>query len=143
MKALFERLAKIVIEQVDVGVEREAGRVMAPSQRCTCTTLRPSANSREATVCRKVWKPAHETPALSHAGARTLVATGLLLAELEPATRYLEVGVALGDRAAIRGPERTANLKRCGRVRIGRLQLDVAPRRLHGGRHRLCGSARL
>ena len=34
-----------------------------PSQRCTCTTFLPSANSRDATVWRNVWKPAHSTPA--------------------------------------------------------------------------------
>lgn len=54
--------------------------------------------------------------------------TGLLLAELEPATRNLEVGIALRDRAAVLGPERTAYLKRRGRVRVGRLQLDVSAR---------------
>src|ERR1700727_255844 len=58
----------------------------------------------------------------------------LLLAELEPAACDLEVGIALGDRAVVLGPERPAYLKRRGRVRGGRLQLDISPRWLHGSR---------
>ncbi|HEY8303091.1 MAG TPA: hypothetical protein VIG42_00745 [Solirubrobacteraceae bacterium] len=58
--------------------------------------------------------------------------TGLLLAELEPAARDLEVGIALRDHAAILGPKRPAYLKRRGRVRVGRLQLDISPRCLDG-----------
>lgn len=59
---------------------------------------------------------------------------GLLLAELESAVGDLEIGIALRDRAAVLGPERPAYLKRCGRVRVGRLQLDVSARRLHDSR---------
>jgi hypothetical protein len=62
--------------------------------------------------------------------------TGLLLAELEPAARNLEVGIALRDRAAVLGPERPAYLKRRGRVRVDRLQLNVSARCLHNGRSR-------
>jgi len=60
----------------------------------------------------------------------------LLLAELEPAVRNVEVGVALHDSAMVLGSERPAYLKRRGRARVGRLQLDVSPRWLHDGRSR-------
>jgi hypothetical protein len=42
-----------------------------PRKRDTCTTLRPSAIRREATVCLNVWKPAHEQSASSQAGRST------------------------------------------------------------------------
>jgi hypothetical protein len=60
----------------------------------------------------------------------------LLLAELEPAAGNIKVGIALRDRTAILGPECPAYLKRCRRVRVGRLQLDVSPWCLHGSRSR-------
>src|SRR5215469_3923157 len=53
---------------------------------------------------------------------------GLLLAELEPAACDLEVGIALRDRAVVLSPELPTYLKRCGRVRVGRLQLNVSAR---------------
>jgi hypothetical protein len=59
---------------------------------------------------------------------------GLLLAELEPAVDNLKVGVALRDRAVVLSAERPADLKRRGRVRVDRLELNVSPRCLHDGR---------
>ncbi len=43
----------------------------APSHSCTCFTLRPASKSREAQVCRKLWKVAQASPTLSRVGLRT------------------------------------------------------------------------
>jgi len=47
-------LPEVALEEVDVGVERERGGVVAEPP-LHLETFRPRAKRREATVCRKVW----------------------------------------------------------------------------------------
>lgn len=68
--ACGKRLTEVAVEEVNIGTQGEAGAVLA-TQHWTCTALRPMANRRDATVWRKVWKPAHSTPASAQAGATT------------------------------------------------------------------------
>jgi hypothetical protein len=53
-----------------------------------------------------------------------------LLAELQPAVRDREIGVALRYLAAILCPDRLAYPQGSCRVRVAGLQLDVSPRSL-------------
>jgi hypothetical protein len=58
-------------------------------------------------------------------------AAGLLLAQLEAAVGDAEVRVALGDHAAVLRPHVEADPQRAFRIRVGRLELDVAAWRGH------------
>lgn len=62
----------------------------------------------------------------------------LLLAQLQPAARDRVVRVSLGQHAFVVGPQLPTDRERTRRVRIDRLQLDVAARIAHGGG--LCGT---
>ena len=75
---------------------------------------------------------------------------GVLLAQLEAAVRAAEVGVALGDLAAILGAQLKRQLERAARIRVAGLDLEVALRgcqwgieanrfRAHAAKPRACG----